>query len=289
MTTLDLEPMGRFYYDPADKTVIPARKLEIWPGFITSVRNHEDKILLNLELTHKVVRSDTVLDFIRNTKSSMEVPKTSTQFCQQRSKDFKYEVMKHLLGCVVLTRYNKKNYKVDDIKWDVTPSHEFKMRDGKMQSYLNYYKAQYGTIIKDVSQPMLVSLPKKKDFHRGSNQPIFLVPEICQMTGLNDSMRKDMNLMKELASHLVMCPAERVKRANAFIARLYADPKIRAEFERWNIKVARTPIQCNGRVVDMDDLLVGGLMSNGLPFRVKQDKPGDWTSLFKCKFFKSIF
>ncbi len=190
--------------------------------------------------------------------------------------------MKHLLGSIVLTRYNKKNYKVDDIKWDVTPIHEFKMRDGKNQSYKDYYKAQYGTIIKDVKQPMLVSLPKKKDYHRGSSQPIYLVPEICQMTGLNDSMRKDVSLMKDLANHLVMSPEERVTRANGFIARLYADPNVKKELERWNIRIGRKPEKCMGRVVDLDDLTVGGYMQ-GAVSKVKQDKPGDWTNLFKCK------
>ncbi len=34
-----------------------------------------------------------------------------------------------LLGCIVITRYNNKTYKVDDILWKNNPTNSFPVRD----------------------------------------------------------------------------------------------------------------------------------------------------------------
>ena len=36
--------------------------LTIWPGYLTSVRHHEDGFLLGVEIIHKVLRRDTAMD-----------------------------------------------------------------------------------------------------------------------------------------------------------------------------------------------------------------------------------
>ena len=43
---LNLKQLGRNYYDPSDATLCPQYKLEIWPGYITSIRNHEHEMLM---------------------------------------------------------------------------------------------------------------------------------------------------------------------------------------------------------------------------------------------------
>ena len=32
--------------------------IEVWPGYQTSIRQHEDEILLNVEITNKLIRFD---------------------------------------------------------------------------------------------------------------------------------------------------------------------------------------------------------------------------------------
>ena len=39
--------------------------------------------------------------------------------------------------------------------------------------------------IKDEKQALLVSLPKDKDKRGGKNEPIYLIPEFCVITGLS--------------------------------------------------------------------------------------------------------
>ena len=43
---LNLKQLGRNYYDPSGATQCPQYKLEIWPGYITSIRNHEHDMLM---------------------------------------------------------------------------------------------------------------------------------------------------------------------------------------------------------------------------------------------------
>ena len=50
------------------------------------------------------------------------------------------EIERQLVGTIVLTRYNNKTYRIDDIAWDETPMSEFASVRGDVQTYVNYYK-----------------------------------------------------------------------------------------------------------------------------------------------------
>lgn len=57
--------VGRYYYDPMERIVVERYQLELWPGYVTSIRQHENELLLCVELTHKVMRQDTVHDLLQ--------------------------------------------------------------------------------------------------------------------------------------------------------------------------------------------------------------------------------
>lgn len=44
---------------------------------------------------------------------------------KQNNKDSKQEMMTDLLGCTVITHYNRKTYRIDDIDFEMTPSSTF--------------------------------------------------------------------------------------------------------------------------------------------------------------------
>lgn len=71
------------------------------------------------------MRADTILDIIRRIKSE--------------ERDFKMAVEKSLLGTTVVTAYNKKSYRIDEITYDVKPSDTFKLK-GSDISFSEYYK-----------------------------------------------------------------------------------------------------------------------------------------------------
>ena len=100
METLDLQELRRNYYDANASILIPQYNLEVWPGYITSIRQHEHEVLMVTEIDHKILRTDTALR-----QMNLIMDKTHSQDA----------VKKGLIGCIVMTRYNKKTYRVDDI------------------------------------------------------------------------------------------------------------------------------------------------------------------------------
>ena len=94
MEKMGLSLIRRDYYDPKSATQFTAHKLEVWPGYVTSIRQHESKILLCCEIGNKVLRTDTVLDQIE------DIFKRSGS----NTATFRSSVEKALLGCIVITR-----------------------------------------------------------------------------------------------------------------------------------------------------------------------------------------
>lgn len=104
---------------------MPSLRLDIWPGYITSIRQHEEDILVCAEISHKIMRNEKVYDIIRN--------------IQTENRDFKNKVEATLLGMTVLTRYNNKTYRIDEITYDTKPSDTFKTKDQEI-SFIDYYQ-----------------------------------------------------------------------------------------------------------------------------------------------------
>ena len=65
-----------------------------YAGYVTSIRQHESKVLLCCEIGSKVLRTDTVLDQIQEI---FRVRGSNTAV-------FQSSVEKVLLGCIVITR-----------------------------------------------------------------------------------------------------------------------------------------------------------------------------------------
>ena len=66
-------------------------RLEVWPGFVTSISQYEHSIMLMADISHKILRSNTVLDVM------YEMYNTGMR-------DFHGECSKKLIGEIVLTR-----------------------------------------------------------------------------------------------------------------------------------------------------------------------------------------
>ena len=58
---LNLKMINRNYFDPAAAIAVPQFNLEIWPGYITTVRQQEHSLLLNAEVTNKILRYVTTI------------------------------------------------------------------------------------------------------------------------------------------------------------------------------------------------------------------------------------
>lgn len=258
---MQFQLLGRNYFDAALKTTIPEFKLELWPGFTTSMRQHEKDILLNVDVSSKVMRTDTVLDLFSECMNS---------------RNPKAEFQERVIGNVVLTFYNNKTYRIDDVDFSMTPESTFAKRDGEQISYMEYYKKKYNVNIRQRSQPMLISRSKPREIRAGMPETVILVPELCQMTGLTDKQRENFHLMKALAEHTRIGPQKRIQKLVDFAKRLNGCPQAVEELKRWDLKLANTLLQIPGRILPEEKILLGDNVQVG----TSGDK-ANWTTGFR--------
>ncbi|KAK2155427.1 hypothetical protein NP493_2079g00007 [Ridgeia piscesae] len=236
LNMIDMKQIGRHYYSPESGVTIPQHKLEVWPGFVTSISQYEHSIMLMADISHKILRSNTVLDVM------YEMYNTGMR-------DFHGECSKKLIGEIVLTRYNNKTYRVDDIDWEKNPDDKFKTFDGSEISFVDYYKKHHNIDVRDGKQPLLVSRPKKKDIRRGMDGPILLLPELCTLTGLSEEVRSDFHVMKDLATHTRIAPEGRYQTLSNFIEKINKNPEVKEEMSRWGLAFDRDLLSIQARVL----------------------------------------
>lgn len=84
MEGLQLQLVGRNFFDPVAKIDIREYRLQLWPGYITSIRQHERDILVCAEIAHKTMRVETVYDIL--------------QQCVRESRDYHENFKRQVLG-----------------------------------------------------------------------------------------------------------------------------------------------------------------------------------------------
>ncbi|NXJ77374.1 PIWL1 protein, partial [Trogon melanurus] len=242
---LNLQQIGRNYYNPSDPVSIPNHRLVVWPGFMSSILQYEESIMLCVDVSHKILRSETVLDFMYSLYHQVE---------EQRFKD---ACTKELIGLVVLTKYNNRTYRIDDIDWDANPQCTFRKADGSEISFVDYYKRQYNQEIKDLNQPVLISQFRKR---RGNIMPgpVVLIPELCFLTGLTEKMRNDFNMMKDLAVHTRLPPEQRKQEIGRLINYIHKDDSVQKELRDWGLSFDSNLLSFKGRVVQREKIFQSG-------------------------------
>jgi len=64
----------------------------VWPGFTSSILQYEESIMLCADVSHKILRSETVLDFMYSLYEQVE------------ERRFRDACAKELIGVIVLTK-----------------------------------------------------------------------------------------------------------------------------------------------------------------------------------------
>ncbi|XP_066444447.1 piwi-like protein 1 [Eleutherodactylus coqui] len=242
---MNMKQIGRNYYNPNDATEVRAHRLSIWPGFATSILQYESNILLSIDVSHKVLRNETVHNIMENIYASAG-PQRFQDFC-----------VKELVGQIVLTKYNNKTYRIDEIAWNMTPQSTFKKADGSEITFVDYYKNQYNLQVTDMNQPLIVNIPRRP--RPGvANGAIILVPEFCNLTGLTDRMRNDFTVMKDLAVHTRLAPDKREQQVGKFLQYIHRDESVQKELRDWGLNFDTRLLQFTGRVAPPEKILLSG-------------------------------
>lgn len=245
MSILNYQRVGRKCFDPTSPKIIPQHKLEVWPGYIKSVEEQEGGLMLLLDVSHRVLSQKSVLEFL-------------TDVLQKSRDNWKDMAKKALIGSVVLTKYNNKTYRIDEIDFDQNPSKTFKKGDTEV-SYADYFKNQYNITIKDLRQPMLISRKEVRITGEAKKQEMVfcLVPELCNMTGLTDEMRSNFTVMKDLATHTKLSPFQRVTAYKKFIENINNNEKTKALLTSWGLALESEPAKVTARLLDEEVIIFG--------------------------------
>ncbi|KAM7351597.1 piwi like RNA-mediated gene silencing protein aubergine isoform 2-T2 [Cochliomyia hominivorax] len=260
MEGLQLQLVGRNFFDPVAKINLDSYKIELWPGYQTSIRQHERDILLCAEITHKVMRTQTLYQILSD--------------CSRDFQDFQTGFKQQVVGTVVLTDYNNKTYRVDDVDFNASPMSKFATKDGEI-SYIEYYKKRYNIHIRDQNQPMLISCPSERKIRGGQNEFIMLIPELCRATGITDAMRSNFRLMRSMADFTRLNPDRRMERLRTFNARLHSSKASMDVFSLWNMKLDANLVEIPGRKLPRQKIVFGNQR------KVVCDKNADWTREFR--------
>jgi aubergine-like protein len=236
--------VGRGYFNMKREKLLERQNLSIIPGIKVSIKNYENNILLNSELTFKVLQNGNVLDYIKDLG---------------RNRKSKNEIRNEISGAIVMTRYNNRTYRIDDVDYEQNPRSSFTLKKtGKPISYMEYY----GIInqkIRDDNQPLLVVREKK----RGSQEEkkIYLIPELCTLTGISDSVRKDYKTMNEIHKTTKPQSKERIKELEEFVKE-FETPKnldLKEETKKWNISINSKMIEVPGRIFNPENIKFGNI------------------------------
>ncbi|XP_029891600.1 piwi-like protein 2 isoform X2 [Aquila chrysaetos chrysaetos] len=237
MRILDMKLVGRNFFEPDQATVLQHYRLQIWPGYSVSIRKKDGGLFLLVDAIHKVIRSDSVLNFMH-------------AIYKQSVSSFQDECTKQLVGNVVITRYNNRTYRIDDIDWDKTPRDSFTLASGEEITFVDYYSKAYGITISELDQPLLVHRPKEKRMPEGKHllDMILLVPELTFMTGVPE-IRKDSRMVKDVMREMLQSPSQHYARLTSLLRRIKDSPEASQELMRWGLTLDPDIHRTQGRVL----------------------------------------
>jgi len=220
------------YYDPSKKIMMQQSGFEVWPGYSTTINCFGSSMLIGVNLMHRVLRTDTALDLLYKLK----------QKYSSNPQDFEQKLSDEFQGMNVLTRYNgDKSYVIEGVDLNKSTDYEFETTDKEeiktTTTIEKYYKTKYGITIKDRKQPLLINKNKKTD------QIIYLVPELCILTGLTEENKGNLNLMKEMAVITKGSASSRIKDIKNFMQGIINLKEYKLDSDKWGITLNSDPIQ----------------------------------------------
>ncbi|XP_046871685.1 piwi-like protein 2 [Hypomesus transpacificus] len=244
MKILGLKLVGRNHYDPESAVILGKHRLQVWPGYSSCIKHTDGGLYLSVDVSHKVLRNDSVLDVMN-------------VIYQQSRESFQDECTKELIGSIIITRYNNRTYRIDDIEWSKSPKDTFTMADGSQTSFIDYYSKNYGITIKEMDQPMLVHRPKERSKPGGKQVitgEILLLPELSFMTGIPDKMRKDFRAMKDLTMHINVSAEQHTQSLKQLLKNITGSPEALTELARWGLDIGLDIMVTQGRSLPLETI-----------------------------------
>jgi aubergine-like protein len=239
MRKLNLQQLTRLpkFYDSQNIVTLDQHRLQLWRGYDMAInlmnqKTNREGFLLCIDFASKIVHEESVLAVMR-------------QFRNPR------EASDELVGRIVMARYgNNTCYRIDEIDFSKNPKSKFDTAQGSM-SYIEYYSSKYRLNITDSNQALI------KTELRRENRTIYLIPELCVLTGLSDEMRKDYRMMNDIAIYTRLEPGDRLNTSTHLTDRIRTEQVAKEVMRKFNVGINPEPIKVTGQRLNMPQITVG--------------------------------
>ncbi|CAD8139528.1 unnamed protein product [Paramecium octaurelia] len=225
--------IGRKYFNTKNIINFDQFGLKVLPGVTCSLIKQEEqgKYYINIDSSFKMLRCTTMYEELRNSRD--------------------YSLIE---GAIIMTVYNYKFYRVNKINREMNPKSEFENQNGSKMSYLQYYSEKYKINIKDSTQPLIEVLEKSRK--KQEEKIIYLIPELCVLTGLSNEMRNNFQTMKQLSTVTKPRGVDRVKQADQFI-QCFHNKESEELIKKWNIQLESKCLQIQSSKVKPGNIIMG--------------------------------
>ena len=207
------------FFNPDQAVELDHIGLSIWNGYKATVNSVGSRVLLSLDICSKIINKKNVLEAIE------EVRDKNPDLRRKR-------ILNLLQNQIIMTRYNKRFYRIMDVDFEANPTSTFQTKEGDI-SFRDYVLKQYQIKITDNRQPLLIALQRK--------QELKLVPELCFLTGVPEAARRNGNVMREVRDANKSNPVDRFAAITQHAARMTAQG--RELSERQNLILEPDPIR----------------------------------------------
>ena len=109
----------------------------------------------------------------------------------------------------------------------------------------------------------------------GNTGPIYLVPELCNMTGLSDEQRANFKLMQDMGAFTRQDPVKRTQTLKKFSERLSTNPQVSEDMKAWNLSLGSELVKLRARILEPETIF-----GKGTNAKYKMDN-ADWSSCFR--------
>ncbi|CAF4486977.1 unnamed protein product [Rotaria sp. Silwood1] len=157
------------------------QKVRHWNGKVVNIEHKDDGILLTIDFVQKP-----------STTCYEELERFYMSTCGD---DYQESARKELINKLVLTRYDNRTQRIDNIDFQLTPA-TFTFNDDSQTTLIDYYLHKFDITIKDPDQPLIVYCPRRPGENTTNTEVNYLVPEFCYLTGLSDRAHRDARARK---------------------------------------------------------------------------------------------
>ena len=175
--------------------------INFYPGYRTAFVETDGGMFLNVVLTHKFIRDQNLLNYIK-------------LFGDIKNKEIQSDINAELKGHSFKVGYAKRNYQIGEISFDRNPENQTFNYEGKTMNLIQYYKIRYSIDIKNKNQPLI--LVHKKDA-QDNPLTLYFVPELCYIVGLDEYDVSNTEFMSFVSQKTQKDPTSKVNEINKFV------------------------------------------------------------------------